>query len=180
MASPIVMGIVSSFHDIFSAIWIGGLIIMAFIVIPIMKRQMLGKQKQDTPMQKSQNEKQSSMGNGFPQKANSLVLFQQKLQIWVWISMVALLITGILLKKSNSMAPQPVSATYTTLLLIKHIAYGIMIGIGILRSMTFRISLKRPSSNLQKLSVILVYVNVVLGIVTVFLSGIMPRYKFTP
>ncbi len=162
------MGIVSSFHDLFSAIWIGGLIIMAFIVIPLLKRQMLDRQKQ------------KSMGKATPQKSNPLIIFQKKLQIWVWISMVALLITGLLLKKSNSMLPQSVSATYTTLLLIKHIVYGIMIGIGILRSVVFRISLKNPKSNLQKLTIVLVYVNAVLGIVTVFLSGIMPIFKFTP
>ncbi len=108
---------------------------------------------------------------------NPLLLFQKRLQILVWISMVGLLITGLLMTRANQLRPIPVSETYRILLLIKHIIYGFMIGIALVRGVLFHQALKQGTLGKNKLVFLLVYCNVLLGLITVFLSGIMPVLK---
>ncbi|MCF2139125.1 MAG: CopD family protein [Candidatus Lokiarchaeota archaeon] len=166
MASPIMFGIVSSFHDLFSAVWIGGLIIMALIVLPLLKQQMMASKKQE-------NGSKPVMG-----KVNPLMAFQKRLQIAVWISMIGLLITGLLLSRAAKLSPVPVTSTYSTLLLIKHVIYGVMIAVGLLRGRLLQSSLSNSNPKTQKLAYLLVYINFGLGIITIFLSGILPVIKF--
>ncbi|WP_457557177.1 CopD family protein [Candidatus Harpocratesius sp.] len=168
MASPIVFGLVSSLHDLFSAVWIGGLIIMALIVLPLLKQQMMASKKQE------------SGSKPIVKKVNPLMVFQKRLQILVWISMIALLITGLLLSRAAKLSPVPVTSTYSTLLLIKHVIYGVMIAIGLLRGFLLQVSFSdsNPNPKAQKLAYLLVYVNFGLGIITIFLSGILPAIKF--
>ena len=69
--------LISFFHDTFTALWIGGMLALAFTVLPAI-RKVLGKSKET-------------------QKLNTLI--KKKLSILTYISIVGLIITGLFMSR---------------------------------------------------------------------------------
>jgi len=147
----IVFALVIFLHDLFTAIWIGGLITLGLTVLPSVKK---------------------SLGKG-PQTKKLMNAIQKRHGVFIYVSMAGLVLTG-LLQANRSPAFQGLlnfGNTYSTLLAIKHILVVAMIAIALYRSLVLgrKSGVSTPSQ--EKLKASLLIVNIVLGIAILLLSG---------
>ncbi len=106
--------IISFLHDLFTVIWMGGMMVTLFAYTPAVKE---------------------ALGAG-PQMKKVMGAFKRKQRIWVWVSMAGLILTGILMSRRS---PDFVhwfsfSNPYSIALSIKHIIVIVMVGIALYRS----------------------------------------------
>jgi len=150
LANIFVFGLVKGLHDLATAIWIGGLIQMSFVVLPTFR---------------------SRLKDG---KELRLLLMdiQKRLSLLVSISIPILIITGIL-ESWHSPAFQgffSFSNTYSTLLSIKHILVILMVCLAIARRMLMTKNVEKMKSK-EKVSAMMVFANALIGITVIILSG---------
>ena len=151
MTSPALPIAVLFLHNLFTVVWVGGLIILGAVVLPVTSK---------------------TLGKGA--KTKELIdKIQNRLSVFVYVSMFGLLGTGMLLARR---APQfeglfSFANGYSTVLAIKHIVVILMVGVALFR----RIALKQRGETLQprrrKAGLGLLYANVGLGIVVLLLSA---------
>jgi putative copper export protein len=152
MAIPIALTLINFLHELFTVIWVGGMLLLVFVIMPILKKQFEGEKLQQI------NKK-----------------IQNRLSIFTYVSIVVLMATGLLLTKLTD--PSGTSyfisfeSTFATLLSIKHILFILMALIAIFRSAILdRIKgIEKKVSN--KISKILLLSNVIFAIVVLFLSS---------
>jgi putative copper export protein len=149
----LVFAFVTFLHDLFTVIWMGGLIVTVISYLPALKK---------------------ALGPG-PQVKKVMSAFQKRQSIWVYISMGGLILTGLLLSNRN---PEFDSLfgfgnVYSVALSIKHLLVILMIGITLYRSLI----LSRPQAEMtpekEHLSFKLLIINVVLAVAVLFSSGLV-------
>ncbi|OJX43841.1 MAG: hypothetical protein BGO78_02435 [Chloroflexi bacterium 44-23] len=149
----LVFAFVTFFHNLFTVVWMGGLMVTVISFLPALKE---------------------SVGAG-PQVKKVMQAFQKHQSIWVYISMGGLILTGLLMSKR---APQfetlfGFGNAYSVTLSIKHILVIAMIVITLFRSLI----LSRPGVVLtpkkEQLSFKLVIINAILAVVVLFASGLL-------
>ena len=146
--NTIVFALVTFLHDLFTAVWIGGLITLGLTVMPSVKK-VLGKG---------------------PQTKKLMDAIQKRHSVWVYVSLVGLVLTG-LLQANRSPAFEGLfsfSNAYSAVLAIKHILVIAMIAIALYRSLALG-SASTPSQ--EKLKAALMMLNIVLGVSILLLSG---------
>ncbi len=151
MTSPAIPIAVLFLHNLFTVVWVGGLIILGTVVLPVTSK---------------------TLGRGA--KTKELIdNIQNRLSVFVYVSMLGLLGTGMLLANR---APQfeglfSFANGYSTVLAIKHIVVILMVGIALFR----RTALKQRGDKLQprrrKAGLGLLFANVVMGILVLLLSA---------
>ncbi|MBD3190856.1 MAG: hypothetical protein GF308_09445 [Candidatus Heimdallarchaeota archaeon] len=159
MANPIIFGLVRFLHDLFTVIWIGGLVSMSLVIIPTLRKKV------------EQNmEREQLMGS-----------MKKKLSILVYISIVGLIITGILLSKRAPDYTRPFgfNNTYSILVSVKHLLMIPMVIIAIGKSLILD-RLANQTETLKKIRVLLIFVNLVLGIAVLGLSGFSAAIASAP
>jgi putative copper export protein len=151
MTSPAIPIAVLFLHNLFTVVWVGGLIILGTVVLPVTSK---------------------TLGRGA--KTKELIdNIQNRLSVFVYVSMLGLLGTGMLLANRASQFDGLFSFGngYSTVLAIKHIVVILMVGIALFR----RAALKQRGDKLQprrrKAGLGLLYANVVLGILVLLLSA---------
>lgn len=151
MTSPAIPIAVLFLHNLFTVVWVGGLIVLGIVVLPVTSR---------------------TLGRGA--KTKELIdNIQNRLSVFVYISMLGLLGTGMLLANRAPQFDGLFSFTngYSTVLAIKHIVVILMVGTALFR----RAALKQRGGKLQprrrKAGLGLLYANVFLGIVVLLLSA---------
>ncbi len=154
-------GIVTFLHDLFTAVWIGGLFFLVVIMFPLLK-------------------KEQSKGNNL---SNFSLQLQKRLRIFVLISIVGLWITGMILAKQNQAGGLlKFGTTYQILLSIKHlfiIGMIAIIGWRYVQLNKLEKVLKSENSNpqeakkLMKMSVLPVFLNSLLGCGVLLLTGLL-------
>ncbi|MGY5875678.1 MAG: hypothetical protein RTU30_08025 [Candidatus Thorarchaeota archaeon] len=151
MVNLILLGIVKFLHDLFTATWIGGLIILAAVVLPSVKK---------------------TVGMN-PEGKQLTVAIQKRMNVMVWVSIIGLLVTGVLLSNSSPLFEglMSVSNQYSLLLTIKHILIALMIIIVIIRGHVLPRMTNIPPPKKEKLMRVLMLVNVILGILVLLFSG---------
>ena len=150
LANVLVYGLVKGLHDLATAVWIGGLIQLSFVVLPAFKNR-LRESKELRPL---------------------LMDIQKRLSLLVAIGIPILVITGIL-ESWHSKDFQGFFSfgnTYSTLLSIKHILVVAMICIAISRKALMARNIEKLKSK-EKLSVMMVFANALIGVAVVILSG---------
>ncbi|MHA1480143.1 MAG: hypothetical protein ACTSQZ_01800, partial [Candidatus Thorarchaeota archaeon] len=107
MANLIILGLITFLHDLFTATWIGGLIVMAAVIMPGVK---------------------GTLGAG-PETKKVMTNIKKKMNILVWISIVGLLVTGILLSNSSPLFGGifSIANDYSVFLTIKHVVIAVMV-----------------------------------------------------
>lgn len=149
----LVFAFVTFLHDLFTVIWMGGLIVTVISYLPALKK---------------------ALGPG-PQVKKVMSAFQNRQSIWVYISMGGLILTGLLLSNRN---PEFDSLfgfgnAYSVALSIKHILVILMIGITLYRSLV----ISRPQAVMtpekEQLSLKLLIINVFLAVAVLFSSGLV-------
>ena len=151
MPQQLIFGIVRSLHDLFTAVWIGGLVATGLAFMPAVKRS---------------SEKPGSM-------KGLMKAYQSKLRSLALVSLAVLWITGILLSRQSSANAGLLnfSTTYNVFLSLKHLIILVMMGIAIYRGFILGRKIDGFDAKQQKLYAVLLLINVVLGVIVVFLSG---------
>ena len=141
-------------HNIFTVLWIGGMLTLAFTVLPAI-RKVLGKSKET-------------------QALNSLI--KKKLSVLTYISIVGLIITGLLM--SNKAVLSGLSTgflsfgnEYSILMSIKHLLYFVMIFLSLFRSQIVDKVKKFAPEQKQKLNMLTLMLNILAGLAVLFLSS---------
>ncbi len=146
MQNLILIGSVKFLHDLFTVMWIGGMIVMAAVILPSVKKQL---------------------GPG-PEAKKLIAIMKSKLSKLTYVSMIGLLVTGLLLSMTS---PAP-STQYSLLLTVKHIMIALMVIISLFRSLGIeRMNLEGPKE--QKLGAVTLLINVILGISVLLISGLL-------
>ena len=146
--------LISFLHSTFTAMWIGGMLALAFSVLPAI-RKILGKSKETKML-------------------NALI--KTRLSLLTYISMAGLVITGMFMARqvaSSGLYTGFLSfgTEYSTLLSIKHILYIVMISLSIFRSLIVdRVKKFTPKQN-QTLNMLTLMLNVLAGLAVLFLSA---------
>ncbi|MHA1137110.1 MAG: CopD family protein [Candidatus Thorarchaeota archaeon] len=151
MAILLVLGLVKFLHDLFTATWIGGLFTLAIVVLPSIKK---------------------TMGMN-PESKKLIMTIRKRLNGIVWISIIGLLVTGILLSNSSPLFGGlfSIANEYSILLTIKHIVIALMVIIVIVRGHVLPRMTNTPPQKIEKISKVLMMLNLVFGIVVLLLSG---------
>jgi uncharacterized membrane protein len=155
-----VFGLVTFLHDLFSVVWIGGLVTLGLIVIPVAR---------------------AALGKG-PQMKALLQGIRRRLSVFVYVSMIGLLVTGILLSR-RSPAFQGLFAMgnpYALVLGIKHILVVAMVVIALLRSIILAKVRGLAAPVRERVDIALLYVNMLLGIIVLALSGFVAALGAAP
>jgi len=151
MPKPIVFAMVTFLHDLFTAVWVGGLITMGIVILPA-ARQTLGKG---------------------PHMKELMDTIQRRLSVLVYVSIVVLVLTGLLMS-NRSPAFQGLFSlgnAYSMALTLKHILVLLMVAVALVRSLGLgRRQGPQPPSR-EKLSAGLLFLNIALSILVLLLSG---------
>ena len=147
----IIFALVSFFHNLFTALWIGGLIVTAISFMPSVK----------------------SVLGATPQTKKVMATFQNRQSIWVYVSIVGLILTGLLMSNRSPDFNSLFSFDnpYSIALSFKHILVLGMIGISLYRSLVMGGKSDVSSPAKERLKMGLLLINVVLGIAVLLLSG---------
>lgn len=159
MPKQIVFAMMTFLHNLFTVVWVGGLITLGITVMPSAKK-VLGKGKQTKELMDA---------------------IQRRLSILVYVSIVGLALTGLLMANRSAQFQGLFSfaTTYSTVLSIKHILVLAMIAIALTRSLVLgrRSGPPKPGENpaqaqqQEKLKATLLLINIVLGVAVLLLSG---------
>jgi uncharacterized membrane protein len=149
----IVFSLVSFLHDFFTVVWMGGLIVTAFVFLPSVK-EVLG---------------------ATPQTKKVIATFQKKQSVWVYVSMVGLIVTGLLMVNRS---PEYIhlfsfANPYSVALSIKHLLVLVMIGLSLYRSLVLGGQKGPMTPEKERLSARLLLTNAILAIVMLLNSGIV-------
>ena len=147
----IIIALMTFLHDLFTAIWIGGMFTLGLTVFPSIKK-VLG------------------MG---PQTEQLINTIQKKLSKLVYVSIVGLFISGAI--QANTVPEFQgllhFGNTYSLILGIKHILFIFMIIIAILRSQVIGRNMKGPNPKVAKIKAAMLMINMLLGVLVLLLSG---------
>jgi putative copper export protein len=152
-AKTLVFAFVSFFHDLFTVIWMGGLVVTVLSYIPALKE---------------------ALGPG-PQIKKVMMAFQKRQSIWVYVSMGGLILTGLLMSNRNPDFEHlfGFGNTYSVTLSIKHILVILMIGITLYRSLILNRNQAMLTQEKERLSFQLLIINAITAIAVLFTSGMV-------
>jgi len=151
MASIIVPILITTLHNIFTALWIGGMLTLAFAVFPSIKK-VFGKSKE---------------------MKQTIAAIKKRMSIFVYISMVGLIITGLFMARQSGQSTGFLSFgnTYSSILSTKHILYILMIILSIFRSLIIdKLENLTPPAK-EKLNMIILITNMLVGVIVLALSA---------
>ncbi len=153
----IVFALVSFFHDLFTVIWMGGLIVTVISFLPALK---------------------DALGPG-PQVKKVMMAFQKRQSVWVYISMVGLIATGLVMTHRSSDFEHlfGFGNAYSVALSLKHILVIGMIGITLYRTLVLGRDPAGMTQEKERLNLRLLLVNVVLAVVVLLLSGLVAAFN---
>lgn len=151
MQTQLIFGIIRSLHELFTAFWIGGLLITGFVFMPAVKHT---------------SEKTGLM-------KELMKAYQSKLRIIALVSIVVLWITGMLLSRQSpaNAGFLNFSTLYNVLLSVKHLVILVMMAIAIYRGFILGRKIEDFDALQQKQYARLLFINIVLGVIVVLLSG---------
>jgi putative copper export protein len=159
-SKQIVFALVTFLHDLFTAVWVGGLITLGLAVLPS-ARKVLGKG---------------------PETKKLMHVVQNRLSPLVYVSIVGLGVTGMLLAR-RSPAFQGLfgfGSPYATVLSSKHILVLLMVVIALIRTLVLGRAAGPSGLAQEKLKAGLLLLNMVLGVAILLLSGFSAALSAPP
>jgi uncharacterized membrane protein len=149
--STIALALVTFLHDLFTVVWIGGLIALGLTTLPAAMK-VLGKGLQTRQLMDT---------------------IQRRQRVLVYVSILGLLVTGVL---QAGQVPEfqglfRFGPAFSTVLSLKHILVLAMIAVALTRSLLLGGRNKPAGPAQEKLKAALLYLNISLGIAVLLLSG---------
>lgn len=165
----IMLTVITFLHDLFTVVWVGGLITTGIAVLPAVKKQF----------------------GMSPQTRQLMQAVQRKLRVMVYISIVGLFATGMLMLRRNPQFHGLLTwdDSYSTILALKHLLVILMVAIALMRSLVVgRIQVQpgasvdgppqgvgspkqKVASRKDKISALLLLINIILGIGVLLFSA---------
>jgi len=146
------MNVMRFLHNLFTALWIGGMLLMAAVILPGIRKNP----KISEPLR---------VINGI----------QDRIKPFALVSMAGLALTGLLLGKSSKSftSLMDFGTPYMTAVSIKHILIVVMVILAFVRlSINKRVKVEKKME-LQKASAGILALNALLGVVVLFLSSMI-------
>ena len=152
MPNIIIPSLIRSLHNIFTNIWIGGMLVMVISFLPTIRKVIKDGELQGSVI-------------------DELMVRQSK---WVYLGIVILAISGVLLTRFTDQTSGLFNFDnrYASILSIKHILVLIVAVIAIIRSTIFKKAASSKDKSKKKLSMALLMINTLLGTVILVLSSI--------
>lgn len=146
-------GLVVFLHDFFTAVWIGGLLMLTLTTLPALKKTLGHSPESEKVM-------------------DAIMKYHSR---WVFVSIAGLLITGILLSRSSGdfSGLFNFGGGYNILLSIKHLLVFVMVGLSLIRTFGFRSLAKAPDMKKKKMSLLVMHLNGIVGVFVLLLSGLL-------
>ena len=148
----LLMNVMRFLHNLFTALWIGGMLLMAFVILPGIRKNP----KISEPLM---------VINGI----------QDRIKPFALVSMAGLALTGLLLGRSSKSftSLMDFATPYMTAVSIKHILIVLMVILAFVRlSINKQVKVEKKME-LQKLSAGILALNALLGVVVLFLSSMI-------
>ncbi len=144
-------------HDLFTVIWMGGLLVTAASMLPALKE---------------------ALGPG-PELKKVMAAFQKRHSIWVYVSIVGLIGTGLMMTHRSSEFEHlfGFGNPYSVALSIKHILVILMIGITLYRSIILGRRKKGSTPETERLNLRLLAINAVLALAVLLVSGFVAAFN---
>jgi len=152
MPNIIIPTLIRTIHNFFTSIWIGGMAVIFFSVMPAIRQSV-----EEKPLQNKINQ--------------ALIKYQSR---WVYAGIILLTVTGILMARLSGEVSRPFdfSNPYAAVLSLKHILVIIVSMIAILRSQMMRHKQKEKKPGQNRIGNYLLAVNTVLGFIILILSSV--------
>jgi uncharacterized membrane protein len=152
MPNILIPTIVRSFHNIFTSVWVGGMLALALSVMPSIRKEIKDP--------------------GTQGKVMDQVLVRQSR--WVYIGIIVLFVSGVLMTRlsGQSNGLLDFTNTYATVLSIKHILVILMTLIAVIRSTVFRKAASSINKGKKKASMALLMINTLVGLAVLVLSSV--------
>jgi len=150
-AMQIVFAVMTFLHDLFTAVWIGGLITMVITVMPSARK---------------------ALGKG-PQMKQLMDTIQKRMSVLVYVSIVGLVLTGLLLA-NRSPAFQGLFSfgnAYSAVLTLKHILVLAMVAVVLYQDLVLGRRSGPSTPAQEKLNAGLMFLNIILGVAILLFSG---------
>jgi putative copper export protein len=153
MQNLIIPSVVRSLHNIFTSIWIGGMLVMVITFLPTIRKEIKDMELQGSVIDK----------------------IMSRHSKWVYIGVIVLAGTGMLMSRFSGQTSGLFNFTnpYATTLSIKHILVILITVIALIRSVAFKNAASGKDKSKKKMSMALLMVNTILGIVILVLSSII-------
>lgn len=153
MPNIIIPTLILSLHNIFTSIWIGGMLVMIISLLPSIRKEI-----KDGKLQGS--------------LIDEVMLRQSK---WVYAGIAVLLITGILMTRLSGQTSGffDFSNQYASILSIKHVLMIVVTVIALVRSIVFKNAASSKDKSKKKLSMALLFINTILGTAILVLSSMI-------
>ncbi|MBS3794161.1 MAG: CopD family protein [Candidatus Thorarchaeota archaeon] len=150
MANLIVMILMRFLHNLFTVMWIGGMIVLGIGILPVIQ----------TTVEKGERMK---MVEAIRIRMNKLVA----------MSIIGLFLTGLFMSNASPSFEGYLSLAnqYSTILSIKHVAVGVMVIITLVRNRMLSNLKSKARKKQQKITALLLIVNIIIGILVLFLSA---------
>ncbi|MBN1399391.1 MAG: hypothetical protein JXA74_01060 [Anaerolineae bacterium] len=156
----VVAALVIFAHDLFTVIWVGGLITMALVLLPAIK---------------------SSLGLK-PEARKLLAAIQSRLRVMIYVSMAGLVLSGVLLSRraSQFLGAFSFGNPYSAALAIKHLLVTAMGAIALYRSLALGRAQGAPRPDRERLGAVLLVLNAALGVLVLLLSAFSAALASVP
>ncbi len=152
-SQEIMLGLAGFLHNVFTVVWIGGLIMIALTLLPAARQ---------------------ALGNG-PQLRALMNAVLQRQRVWVYISIAGLFITGLIQARAEAAFGGlfRFDTVYAGLTSVKHLLTFAMVAIALFRSLVLGKKGGAATAEQSRRSVQLIYTNAILGVLILLLSGFM-------
>lgn len=140
-------------HDLFSAIWIGGLLMLTMTIFPVLKK---------------------TFGHS-AESERTMDAIMQRHSKWVLVSILMLAITGIVQARISGKVTGLLifNSPYNIFLSIKHILMVLMVIIAFIRLKGIKKLEAAASMIRKKTSLILMHINALLGVLILIISAVL-------
>jgi len=151
MPKQIVFSLVTFLHDLFTVVWIGGMITLGAVVLPASKK-VLGRGKETQGL---------------------VATIQNRLAPLSYVSMIGLAITGILLSRASGIYGGAFSFAnpFSAALSIKHVLSIAMVAIALVRRFAFSAARGPKGADHARWNAGLLLTNIILGVAVLVLSA---------
>lgn len=151
MSNLLIPTLIRSLHNIFTSIWIGGMLFMILTLLPVIRRVIADKNIQGELI--------------------TQVLIRQSR--WIYLGIFVLLISGLLLSRQSGQTKGflDFENRYAAILSLKHILVIVIAIVAVIRSTLFREAATSKSQAKKKISMALLLINTLLGIAILVLSS---------
>ena len=152
MPNIIIPSVIRSLHNIFTSIWIGGMLVMVLSFLPTIRKEIKDGELQGSLIDK-------------------IMIRHSK---WVYLGIVILAGSGMLMARLSGQTSGLFNFNnpYASILSIKHILVIVITVIALVRSLAFRNAASGKDKSKKKLSMALLFINTLLGTVILVLSSI--------